>query len=321
MTQKIIIAQGVEIRDVGQGFNLQNFLNDKCDLKAGSTSIWTFPKGGAAKATHEVELMFTMVEFAASLNTADSFVVYEGHSRYGQGPAFGPASTPHVPDKKVFPVNPWGVHFRMGYDATDTDCMSDLVDHSVTPAEYDLTTSGAAAFLPGALVAAARNAKAQDKAIKAQKIKPGVVCGTAGAWRLFDTCHPAVSDTTTARGDKPLKGRHFYARLPRKPKDEFNTAVQVGSADLNVSSLKCKLLFMASCSSHVHFFQPLDKRRKAAKSACKFLMTAQVCATSHATTFLEQVLVKGQDPMTRKGMKALLKGLNGVTESGIVGVY
>jgi len=97
--------------------------------------------------------------------------------------------------------------------------------------------------------------------------------------------------------------------------------VQVGSADLDKSSLLCKILFMASCSSHVHFYKPLDKRRTAAKSTCKFLMTANVCATSHATTFLEQVLLKGLDITTAKGMKALLKALNGVTDSGIVGVY
>ena len=29
-----------------------------------------------------------------ALDTADIFVVYEGHSRYGQGPAFAPAGTP-----------------------------------------------------------------------------------------------------------------------------------------------------------------------------------------------------------------------------------
>ena len=46
------------------------------------------------------------------------------------------------------------------------------------------------------------------------------------------------------------------------------------------------------------------------------------CAqTSHATTFLEQVLVREHHPMTRAGAKALVKALNGVADSGIVGIY
>jgi hypothetical protein len=321
MAQTIIVAQGIEIRDKGQGLNLQAFLKNKCDPKKGAVSVWTFPRGAGGKATYEVQVVYDQADFANALDTADAFVVYEGHSRFGQGPAFGPAGTPKVPDKKKFPTNPWGIHYRMGYDATDTECIDDLVEHSVTPAEYDLTTSGTKAFLPLALVAVARNAQARQKAIKAKKIKAKAVCGTAGVWRLFDSCDPALAATTTARGDIPLKGRHYYARLPRKPADEFETAVKVGSADLDNSSLQCKLLFMASCSSHVHFYKPLDKRRKAVKSACKFLMTGLLCATSHATTFLEQVMVKGHDPMTRKGIKALLKALNGVSNSGNVGIY
>jgi hypothetical protein len=195
MAQKIVIAEGVEIRDVGQGIALLKFLNDKCDPKKGAVSVWTYPKGASAKGiTHEVEVVYTMADFAK------------------------------------------------------------------------------------------------------------------------------LSTTTTARGDKPLKGRHFYKIVPRKPA-EFETSVQVGSANLDKSSLACKLLFMASCSSHVHFFKPLDKRRKAAKSACKFLMTGFVCATTHAAMFLEQVLIKGHDPISKKGAKAVVKALNGVSDSGIVNIY
>ncbi|MDH5666819.1 MAG: hypothetical protein OEY86_02260 [Nitrospira sp.] len=319
MTQVIIVAQGIEIRDAGQGFQLQNFLKAQCDPQKGS--VWTYPKGAKGKPSHEVRVVYDIAEFTKALDTPDILVVYEGHSRYGQGPAFGPAGMPKVPDKKTFPTNPWGIHFRMGYDATDTECVGDLVHHSVTPVEYDLVTSGAKAFLPDALVAASRNAKARQKDIAAKKIKAKAVCGTKGAWRLFDSCAPVLAATTTARGDQPLEGRHYYARLPRKPEDEYLTTVQVGSADLDKSSLRCRLLFMASCSSHVHFYKPLNNRRKAVKSACKFLLTAEVCATAHAKTFLEQVLVKGHDLTTRKGIKKLLKALNGVSRSGSVGIY
>lgn len=321
MTQKIMIAQGVQIRDKGQGSRLQDFLQDKCAPKKGLVSVWTFPKGAGVKATHEISVVYTLAEFAKALDTTDAIVVYDGHSRYGQGPAFGPAGTPEVPETKTFPTNPWGVHFRMGYDATETECVNDLIRHSVTPLEYDLTTTGPKAFLPKALVEAARNVQATQKSINAQKIKAQAVCVTPGAWRLFDTCDAKLAATMTARGDQPLKGRHFYARLGRQPADEFNTAVQVGSADLDKSWLRCKVLFMASCSSHVHFFQPLDKRRKAVNSACKFLMTSYICAAAHASNFLEQVLIKGLDPTTESGLKALAKALSGVSRSGLVGLY
>jgi hypothetical protein len=50
-------------------------------------------------------------------------------------------------------------------------------------------------------------------------------------------------------------------------------------------------------------------------------LTAQVCSAKHGTNFLEQVLIKGHDPMTAKGMTALVKALNGFSDAGIVGIY
>jgi hypothetical protein len=319
MPRVIIIAQGIEIRDAGQGYWLQHFLKAQCDPQGGG--VWTYPKGPKAKATHKVMVVYDMAAFTKALDTADTFVVYEGHSRYGQGPAFGPANTPKVPDKKAFPTNPWGVHYRMGYDATDTEAMDDLIDHSVVPGEYDLVAAGAKAFLPTALENASAKAKARAKHIKAKKVKAKAVCGLSGAWRSFSSCAPALATTKTARGDEPLKGRHYYARLVKKPRDEFMVSVGVGSADLDKSNLRCKVLFMASCSSKVHFYRPLARRRRAVKSTCKFILTGQVCATSHGKHFLEQVLVKGHDPTTKAWMTKIVKALNGVVDAGLVGDY
>ena len=325
MTQLIVIAHGIEIRDAGQGQILQAFLAAECDPKgakpaAGAAITWLYPKGSGAKATHEIQVAYDQAALAAGLDTPDALVVYEGHSRYGQGPAFGPAGTPKVPDAKTFPANPWGVHYRMGYDATDTECIADLLHHSVTPTEFDLTATSAKDFLPAVLVAAATQAQAQAQQIRKKKIKANVACGLPGAWRGMDDCQAPLAATTTARGDTPLKGRHYYVQRTRKP-EEFFTAVKVGSADLDTSSLACRLLFMASCSSHVHFYKALDRRRAAAKSTCKFLMTSQVCATSHATTFLQQILLKKRDPGTTPGLRAIVRALNGEAKSGLVGIY
>jgi hypothetical protein len=325
MVQVIVVAQGIEIREVGQGHNLQKFLAANCDRKgpapaAGANNTWLFPKGPPAKATHEIRVVYGMSDLAAAVDLGGAFVVYEGHSRYGQGPAFGPAGVTHVPDKGTFPVNPWGVHFRMGYLATDTECVADLLDHSVMPTEFNLIAAGPKDFLPAALAAAAARAKAKRKQIRASGTRPAGTCALPGAWRALDVCQKTLAAKQTTRGDKPLAGRHYYSHLKRAPAD-FLTAVLVGSADLDRATLACSVFFMASCSSKVHFRAALVRRRKAAKSRCRFLLTAQICATSHATTFLKQVLLKKRNPTSAAGMKRIVKALNGESASGQVGVY
>lgn len=320
MPQLIIVAFGIQFRDVDWP-RTEKLLKANCDEKKGALNTFTFPKGAGSKATYEVQVIFDLADFVAALSTPDAVVVYDGHSRYGQGPAFGPAKIAEMPDAKAFPTNPWGVHYRMGFDATDAECMGDLMHHSIMPTEFDLLGASSTAFLGSVLVAAAANAKASAKAIQTKKIKQSAICSTAGAWREFDSCWKKLAGTATARGDTPLKGRHYYIRIPGKPTDEFLTAVTVGSEDLDKSNLPGKLLVMGSCSSHVHFFKALDKRRKAAKSSCKFILTGDVCSVDLATVFLELVLIKKIDPTTNRGMGKLAKRLNGVSGSGLVGLY
>lgn len=330
MVTQVIVASGIEIRDALQGVSLLRYLNDNADFDKRS-GRWTFPKGAGAKARFQVSVVYTAGELATALDTADAYVVYSGHSRYGQGPAFGPAGTPHIPDKGAFPVNPWGVHFRMGYDATDTEAIGDLTKHSVSPLEYDLTSLPAKPFLPKALVTAAaqvRNVESKRRSGKLTKAQAKSPCTVPGSWRAFSTCWAKLAKTATARGDTPLAGRHYYAHRPHyeptkaqpKGRDEFFVSVAVGSTDLDASSLKCKLFFMASCSSHEHFYRPLARRRRAVKSSCKFMLTSFVNTASNARNFLEAIF-QGHDPLTRKGSKAVLKHLNGYRSSGVIGIY
>jgi len=320
--QKIVVASGIQIRD-DLAMPLEAYLSANASMTG--ASVWRYPKGSRAKARYEVEVVYTMPEFAKALDTKGSYVIYEGHSRYGQGPAFGPAGIEEVPDVTAFPTNPWGVHFRMGYDATVTDCVDDLVGHSVTPTEYDLLAVPRGAFLPKGLPMAAQRAKLAAADVKAGRVKKKDSCGARGAWRSFDVCAPSLAAITTARGDEPLKGRHFFRRLvgerkPAIPADEFWTPVTVGSADLDASTLRCSVLFMASCSSHFHYFQPLDRRRRLVKSNCRFYLTAKPYSALHSPIFIAQVF-KGHDPSTRHGSKVILAALNGVHDSGLVGVY
>jgi hypothetical protein len=321
MVQVIVIAHGIEIRDF-QGRELQRFLQNHCDRKGpipppGDNNSWLFPAGSGTKATHEIRVVYQMTDLVAALDLPTAFVVYEGHSRYGQGPAFGPAKMPHVPDKKAFPVNPWGVHFRMGYDATDTECIGDLLDHSVTPVEYDLSKADPKDFLPGELSDAIKKIDAMKKAVA--KRKPADLCRVGDSWRALNVCEPKRALAMTARGELPLAGRHYYKK--RTSPEEFLTAVTVGSKDLDNATLACSLLFMASCSSKVHFYQALKRHRKATKSACKFLLTSEVCSAFHGMTFLEQVLLKKRDPMADKDLKQIARALNRLPEPGNVGIY
>lgn len=320
MPQLIIVAFGIQFRDIDWP-NTEALLKAKCDPKKGVANTFTFPKGARATPTYEVQVVFDKPDFARALDTAGAVIVYDGHSRWGRGPCFGPAGIAVAPDAKTFPVNPWDVSFLMGYDGTDTECMEDIMHHSTLPTEYDLTAAPPTAFLSRGLAAAAKRAQDTKKKVEAKKIKASAVCSTAGAWREFDSCFKKLAQTRTTRGDRPLLGRHFYQYHRRRSGTEFDASIRVGSVDLDKSKLLGRLLVMASCSSHAHFFAALDRRRKAVKSGCRFIMTGDLCSADLATAFLRLVLIKKLDPTTSRGMVKIAKLLNGVRGSGGVGLY
>jgi hypothetical protein len=296
------------------------------EAQAGAKDTWTYPKGPVSKAKFFIKVVYTMDEFRAALDEAGAWVVYEGHSRYGQGPAFGDAKIAHCPPKSAYPVNPWGVHFRMGYDATDSECIGDILKHAVNPTEFDLLKVPKKAVLPKALEdAAARAAAAESRRKKGRlsRSERKTPCAVVGAWRDLKTCFATVAAEKTCRGDTPLDGRHYYSRIPAKSskaRDEFLTAVKVGRADLDAVSLKCAVFFMPSCSSKVHYRRALLDRRKATGSKCKFYLTSSVPRTYHAVHFLKAVF-SGIDPSTRRGSEAFLKVVNGEKNSGRVRLH
>ncbi len=318
--QKIILAAGLEIRDF-QGAEMLRYLAR--EAQPGAKDTWTYPKGPVAKAKFVIEVVYTMAEFKSALDQTGAWVVYEGHSRHGQGPAFGAAGTPHCPPAASFPVNPWGVHFRMGFDAVDSECVGDILEHAVNPAEFDLLAPPGDASLSSALEHAAASAAAVERRRKKGKLtktERKTPCAIKDAWRDLKACFAKVAEEKTCRGDKPLEGRHYFTRIPGKPKDEFMTAVKGGHADLDAVSLRCAVFFMPSCSSKVHYRKALVERRKVAKSSCKLYLTSHPPRAYHAVNFLKVVLA-GHDPATAKGSKRLLKVLNGEKHSGRVGLY
>jgi hypothetical protein len=275
-----------------------------------------------SKAKFHIAVVFTIADFAAALDEPDAWVIYEGHSRYGQGAAFGPADAGICPDPKRFVDNPWSNYFRMGYDATDTDGKFDILQFATNPTEFDpLAPIAAKAFLPESIVDAAKKAQALDKQLKKSKASPKKICATAGAWREFASCEPTLATTVTCRNTTPLKDRHFYKILKHtKTYIEYVTPVLAGSVDLDKTSLKCSVLFMSSCSSYPHYFAPLDRRRTAAKSKCKFYLTDEICKGDGAMRFIDLVF-KGNDPLSKKGGVAIARALNAFDMSGRVKVH
>ncbi len=294
----IIIAFGCEIRDGSNHTSVVAWLNANAD--PAGTDKWTYPK---KKAAHEISIIYSKADFAAALDKEDAIVVYDGHSRIGQGPAFGAAKVPTCPDAAAFPVNPWGDSFRMGYDLADIKCLDDILKHGTNPAEFTLPANTRSLFASGGLI------EIVDKAIKAGKGK----CLTAGAWRSLAACHAKVAAQVNCRGVATLSSRHYWRA--HKGDTDFDTLVAVGDADLKKTKLACGVLFMNSCSSKKHFHPALKRHKKSVKSKCMFFVTAEVCSANTTAPFLRAVLA-GKDPV--KNAKSILKRMNALTESGLI---
>jgi hypothetical protein len=314
MVQKIIVAEGIGARGI-QADDLNNFLKKKAlEVKE---SVWTYPKGARSKARFEVHIVYTLAEFTQALDTEGAYVVYELHSRYGQGPAFENPSAPASGSGSS--TNPWGLHFRMGYDAINVPCENEILYYSVHPQEYDLLSTPTNAFLPQVLKDAATKAKeieARRKAGKLTKAELDNPCDVEGAWRSLDKCAPDLAGKKSSRGEWPLKGRHYFA----KTATDYYTAVKVGSADLEKSSLKCKVLFMSCCWSHQLYLAALDRRRKAVKSNCEFYLLDETVMASSGKNFVSAVF-SGVDPTSAAGKKRMVRMLNSDKESGRVRAY
>jgi hypothetical protein len=294
----IFIAFGCEIRDGKNHTEVVDYLN--ANATSASASTWTYPK---KSPVHTIEMIYTKASFAAALDRKDAIVVYDGHSRIGQGPAFGPAGVPTCPDKATYPANPWADSFRMGFDIADTECVGDILHHAINPTQYTLPASTKGVFASKGLI------EIVDKAITAGKAK----CSTPGGWRELSVCAPKIAATASCRGDTPLASRHYWRA--HKGGKEFDTLVTVGDADLAKTKLACAVLFMNSCSSKKHFFRALARHKKKVKSSCVFFVTADVCSGQTTKPFLQAVL-GGKDP--QKDVKSILKRLNAVRASGFI---
>jgi hypothetical protein len=294
----IIIAFGCEIRDGTNHSSVVTWLN--ANATSAATDRWTYPK---AKTAHEIRIIYSKADFAAALDTKDAIIIYDGHSRIGQGPAFGPASVPTCPDAASFPTNPWGDNFRMGFDLADIECVDDILKHGINPLEYSMPANSKGLFASAGLT------DIVEKAIKAGKGK----CSTPASWRSLSACHSKIAASVNCRGVASLSARHYWKA--HKGDKDFDTLVAVGDADLKKTKLACGVLFMNSCSSKKHFYPALKRHKKAQKSDCVFFVTADVCSANTTEPFLKAVLA-GKDPV--KDAKSILKRMNALAASGFI---
>ena len=299
MARSVVVAFGVQIRDGSTHRSLVDHLNSVA--KSTGTGTWDFPPKGTV--THTVSIVYTKAEFLASLDSTDAYVVYDGHSRIGQGPAFGPASTPECPDAAKYPNNPWGDNVLMGHHAVSVEMREDILQHGIDPPEYPVLSPIDPTHLLSSGV--------RDVITRAQKItKPK--CNTTHAWRTLTVCDPTLAGTANCRKAKTLATRHYYRR---RKAPEYDTLVLRGNSDLTPRKLACAVLFMNSCSSAEHYRDPLEAQRTAVKSACSFYFTQHVCSGPQTLTFVKLVLA-GVDPVSTTGSARYVKDMNGIHGSG-----
>lgn len=295
---EILIAFGFEIRDGKNHSSVVAYLN--ANATPAGTNAWDYPK---SSPKHRVKIIYTKAEFASALDQSDAIVIYDGHSRIGQGPAFGPPNSETCPGTAKFPANPWDDNFRMGFDLADIECIDDIMKHGTNPAEFTMPANSKGVFASKGLI------EIIDNALKAG----GSKCSTSGAWRSLATCHPTIAAKANCRGVTALSSRHYWRE--RSKGNEFDTLVAVGDADLAKSKLACAVLFMNSCSSKKHYLPALKRRKKTIKSNCVFFVTAEVCSANTTEPFLKAVLA-GKDPV--KDSAQILKRMNSLTESGFI---
>ena len=302
----IVIAYGVHVRDWPKHKEVLDYLNAKA-RKTGP-SHWMYPKN---VDLHRVEIIYTKAEFALALDKKDAVVIYDGHSRIGQGPVFGPENVPACPDKTKFPTNPWGDHFRMGWDFASVECLMDIIYHGTNPKEYTLPKGDPKAvsgpFASGGLI------KVLSDTIKAGNAN----CRDRIGWRELSTCWDKASARKDCNGATPLSKRHYWRHFWNSylKAFDFETFVEVGTADLDATKLACSVLYMNSCSSLKYYYWPLLRHKNNVKSSCVFYLTRTAFSGQTTLPFLK-LLLGGADPIKEKDL--ILQDLSGVDSSGDV---
>ncbi len=318
----IIIAFGVEFRNLKYRKELQAYL--KKLTKSKSDTHFKYKKGDR---DYDIQIVFTRDEFLKALDTPGAIVVYEGHARHGQGPAFDETGgAGDCPSTFFAPKNPWENHVRMGWDAVKLPVKGDILKHCVNPDEY--AEKKVSKYSQPSVRYVYR--KASTKTTK---------CSFKGySKRKLIKCFPSLAKSKNKRGVASLLKRHFWYTkdIEKTKKKDPYTFVKVGAKDLKKSKLKCRLFFMDTCKAVPHYYCSLRHRKRETKSKCIFLLTRKLAymgLSKAINNFIKLVLEEDVDPFKRSGRKRLITELNAVNAeifkthtnikyaSGIIGRY
>jgi len=293
----VFVAFGIEFRDYGHRKDLETYLAKVA--KKGADGAFHYKQGSRE---FSIRVVFTKKEFLQALDTPDAIVIYDGHSRFGQGPAFVDRSgVGQCPSRQDLPQNPWEDHVRMGWDVINVVVEGEIMHHCTNPKEY--AGKGIPKFAPAPVRYLARKGNENKPNCKSRKISKR---------KLLD-CFPDVARKKNGRGDQTLIDRHYWFSTPKDT--DFFTLVEGGSGDLRKSGLRCKVLYMNSCSSVDHYFCSLSTRKRETKSKCVFYLTRRTAFMGYARTtniFIDLLLQKGLDPTNARGAKQLVRALNAV---------
>jgi len=291
----VVVAFGVGTRDWPYVPELVKFLNGKAIKHPVKADHWTY-KLPKKKLNYNIRLVYTKAEFQKALNEKGAIVIYDGHSRYGQGPAFGPKGLSECPDKALFPKNPWEDHYRMGWDTINIPCKEEIIHHCTNPTEFPYKNTPKGFF-----------AKKRVKVIVNIAAKRTDRCNQKGyAKRKLLKCDSIFASKANGRGDKTLLNRHYWYQQG----GDYHTLVQVGRDDLKKSRLECSVLFMNSCKSKWHFYYALRREKRSNKSKCVFYMTRRLrWSYAWTTNIFIKTLLDGHDPKGKRGYKKFLKAM------------
>lgn len=327
-TQSLRIAFGIEARERPSKEKLIKYLENLPGVIDKGNYCYEYRKNDK---TYDIRIIFTKKEFIEALNLAGAIVIYEGHSRYGQGPVFVEKEMVGAcADISEFPHhNPWEDHVRMGWDVVETPCVKDILRHGTNPIEYTKTeipkfsSAGVKEILEKASKNMNRKVKCDfHKILKKRRINDPRA-------RTND-CYPSIAKITGCR-KVTLNGRSYWRSRPRTKKEkakfrgdieiEFFTLVEAGSAaDLKKSKLQCSVLYMKSCKSIKHFYCALHLRRKELqkeqrnrKKPCVFYLTSEPSHwVAYSPLLFVEMVLAGKNPTRTKDAKLICKKLNSV---------
>lgn len=288
------------------------------------------------KISYEIKIHLSKQEFLDALTDKNAIVIYEGHSRYGQGPVFinDESYSKVCGASQTALLNPWEDHVRMGWDVVKTLVIEDMLTHGTNPTEYDEKIHKSTLKF----VRLRKKWLEEKKSKKKSKLTCGKKCTLVEKKdtnsyefdctcevkkeekkiiqkRKFSTYFPTLADQEIKCTQKQsLRNRHFWKlKVWKKKIYDFLTLIISGRDDLMTLDIKCRVFFMNSCLSAWHFYCALKNRLDELKRSNYVLFLtmdeAMPWLADTTLTFIK-LLLRGRDPTNQRDAIIMKRRLN-----------